>query len=279
VTASGNPAPSYQWQSEAAGGVSFTNIAGATSASYTLSDVQSSQSGSQYLVIVSNSQGSVTSSPAALTVNSSAPAISYVQSTWCQDDASQGISKSCAITPNSGDAVVAFCYSSAQNSAYTISDSNGNSYTVDATSGGSGISVAIAHAVSVVGGADTITCSAPNSGFMDVMLAEYSGVTATAPLDAEASNSGTTADPSAGSVTLTQSNDLIVAAFGDNNAANSALSAGTGFTLRQGSGNGASTFVGGLEDATESTAGSFTGNFTYSDTSGSWAAVIIALKN
>ena len=159
VTASGSPAPSYQWQSEAAGSGSFANITGATGAIYTLSDVQSSQSGSQYLVIVSNSQGSVTSSPVTLTVTSTVPAISYVQSQWCQDDASQVTSRSCAITPNSGDAVVAFCYSSTQNSAYTVSDSKGNSYAVDAASSRSGISVAIAHAVNVAGGADTVTCS------------------------------------------------------------------------------------------------------------------------
>jgi hypothetical protein len=59
----------------------------------------------------------------------------------------------------------------------------------------------------------------------------------------------------------------------------STFSAENGFALRQGSGNGASTSVEGLEDTTESTAGSFAGKFTYSDTSGSWAAVFIALES
>ncbi|MGA9668718.1 MAG: immunoglobulin domain-containing protein, partial [Terracidiphilus sp.] len=279
VSASGSPAPSYQWQSEAAGSGTFANIAGATGASYTVSNVQPSQSGSHYQVIVSNSQGSVTSSAATLTVTSSASAITYVQSIWCQDAGAQGTSRSCAITPNPGNAVLAFCYSTAQNGTYTISDSNGNSYTVDATSSRSGISGAMAHAVNVAGGADTVTCSGARTGYMNVILAEYSGVTTVSPFDAEAANSGTSANPSAGSVTTTQSNDLIVAGFGNNNSANSTLSAGSGFTLRKGSGNGTSVFVGGLEDATASTVSSYTGNFTYSDTSGSWAAVMVALKN
>src|SRR5439155_1655451 len=63
VTASGNPAPSYQWQKN--GG----NISGATSASYTTPSTSSADSGSTYQVVVTNSVGSVTSNSASLTVN------------------------------------------------------------------------------------------------------------------------------------------------------------------------------------------------------------------
>ncbi|MDB2358071.1 immunoglobulin domain-containing protein, partial [Opitutales bacterium] len=69
VSASGESL-SYQWQK---GGVA---IAGATSASYTLSSVSASDAGS-YTVVVSNSAGGVTSNAATLTVESalSAPVI------------------------------------------------------------------------------------------------------------------------------------------------------------------------------------------------------------
>ncbi len=62
VSASGTPAPSYQWQRN---GVA---IAGATAASYVLSSVALSDNGAVFRVVVSNTAGSVTSSEATLTV-------------------------------------------------------------------------------------------------------------------------------------------------------------------------------------------------------------------
>jgi hypothetical protein len=62
VVASGTAPLSYQWQKNGA------NIAGATSASYTIGAAQASDAGT-YSVVVSNSAGSVTSSTATLTVN------------------------------------------------------------------------------------------------------------------------------------------------------------------------------------------------------------------
>jgi hypothetical protein len=70
ITASGNPAPIYQWQSKAPGAGSFTNVSGATAASLTLNSVALSADLTQVQCVVSNSQGSVTSTPpAALHVN------------------------------------------------------------------------------------------------------------------------------------------------------------------------------------------------------------------
>ncbi len=62
---------SYQWQLNT--GAGFNNIAGATSASYTVTGVTLAQSGYQYQVIVSGTCGTpVTSSTATLTVGNSA---------------------------------------------------------------------------------------------------------------------------------------------------------------------------------------------------------------
>ena len=61
VTAAGTPPLSYQW------GFNGTNIAGATGASLTLSNVQPARAGS-YAVLVTNAFGSITSSNALLTV-------------------------------------------------------------------------------------------------------------------------------------------------------------------------------------------------------------------
>lgn len=64
VTASGRPAVSYQWN--------FNGMAinGATGSSYSFSNAQSGNAGS-YTVVVSNAMGSLTSSPAMLTVTAS----------------------------------------------------------------------------------------------------------------------------------------------------------------------------------------------------------------
>ncbi|WP_423735764.1 DUF7594 domain-containing protein [Chitinophaga caseinilytica] len=61
VSASGTPAPTFQWRKGAA------NIAGATAAAYTINNVQPANAGS-YNVVVTNSAGSVTSTSATLTV-------------------------------------------------------------------------------------------------------------------------------------------------------------------------------------------------------------------
>lgn len=68
VTAQGSQPLSYQWV------FNGTNIAGATTSTLTLNNVQTSNNGT-YAVIVSNAGGSITSSNATLTVNVAAPSV------------------------------------------------------------------------------------------------------------------------------------------------------------------------------------------------------------
>ncbi|MBL9201498.1 MAG: immunoglobulin domain-containing protein [Opitutaceae bacterium] len=63
AAASGTPAPTFQWRKDG------NPIAGATTASLTLANVQSANAGS-YTLLASNSAGSATSNPAVLTVSS-----------------------------------------------------------------------------------------------------------------------------------------------------------------------------------------------------------------
>jgi len=66
VVATGTAPLSYQWQKNS------TAISGATSASYTTPVTTSADNGAQFVVVVSNSAGSLTSSAATLTVSASA---------------------------------------------------------------------------------------------------------------------------------------------------------------------------------------------------------------
>ncbi len=58
----------YQWQSKPAASSNFSNIAGATASSFTTGAAQLSDSGTQFRCTVSNSNGSVSSSAATLTI-------------------------------------------------------------------------------------------------------------------------------------------------------------------------------------------------------------------
>jgi hypothetical protein len=68
VTASGDPAPTYQWRKD------DSDLAGATSAVLTLANVTTADAGS-YTVVVSNSAGSVTSDAAQVDVNPAAATV------------------------------------------------------------------------------------------------------------------------------------------------------------------------------------------------------------
>lgn len=73
AVATGNPAPTYQWQRSTDGGTNYSNISGATSASYTTPVLLLSNDGEFYRVIATNTEGSATSTAAELTVTSYAP--------------------------------------------------------------------------------------------------------------------------------------------------------------------------------------------------------------
>jgi len=76
VVAAGTAPLSYQWQKNG------VNIAGATAASYTTPATTTSDSGSTFRVVVTNTAGTVTSTAATLTVNPApAPAIQLSSST------------------------------------------------------------------------------------------------------------------------------------------------------------------------------------------------------
>ena len=67
-TVSATGANNYQWQVSANGGVSFSNITGANSASYVIANTTGSLNGNIYHVIVSNQCASVTSANANLSI-------------------------------------------------------------------------------------------------------------------------------------------------------------------------------------------------------------------
>ncbi len=69
VAASGNPAPSVQWQRSTDGGASFADISGETSTSYQTPTLTAADNGIQYQAVFTNSAGTATTTAVTLTVD------------------------------------------------------------------------------------------------------------------------------------------------------------------------------------------------------------------
>ena len=92
VTATGTPAPTYQWQ------LNGSDVSGATSASYTIASTQAANAGS-YTCVVTNAAGSVTSSTATLTVQIPPAITSQPSSLTVNQNASAAFSITATGTP------------------------------------------------------------------------------------------------------------------------------------------------------------------------------------
>jgi hypothetical protein len=72
AAATGSPTPTVQWQVSTDGGVTFSNISGATSTTLSLTTALS-QNGYRYRAVFTNAAGTATTTAATLSVNSSTP--------------------------------------------------------------------------------------------------------------------------------------------------------------------------------------------------------------
>jgi alpha-tubulin suppressor-like RCC1 family protein len=99
ITATGNPAPTYQWQSSPDGST-WTDISGATNATLTLTAVTAAMNGTQYRCVATNSVTSATSNPATLTVN--APTLTAPVIAWITGGGSQTVQEGSAATFSAG---------------------------------------------------------------------------------------------------------------------------------------------------------------------------------
>ncbi len=176
VTATGTAPLSYQWWKNSVA------ISGATSSTYTTPATTSSDSGAQFTVLVSNTIGSVTSSPAILTVNAVtvAPSIST-------QPASQTVTAGQTATFNvtaTGTAPLSYQW---RKNSVAISGATSSSYTTQATTtsdSGSTFVVVVSNAAgTVTSAAATLTVNAapvaPSITTQPTSLTVTAGQTAT----------------------------------------------------------------------------------------------------
>lgn len=98
VAGSGYPTPTVQWQRSVDGGTSFSNIAGATSASYALTTTVGDW-GNRYRAVFTNMAGVATSTAAVLTVNTTPTVTSQPASITVIAGTSASFTASAAGTP------------------------------------------------------------------------------------------------------------------------------------------------------------------------------------
>ena len=134
--------------------------------------------------------------------------------------------------------VIAVGWTDTSESVDTVSDTLGNTYklAIGPTREGQDLSQSIYYANSVAAGTNQInvTFSTPVNG-IDLRVAEYSGLSAVAPLDVTAGASGTTATANSGNATTTVGRELL---FGAGMCTNAFLTPSSGFTVRVITGDG-----------------------------------------
>jgi hypothetical protein len=149
----------------------------------------------------------------------------------------------------------------------SVTDANGNVYQLAAPIvRGTGLSQAIYYAANIKGGSNTVTVTFSGAAvFVDLRVAEYTGLAGT--VDAKASGAGSAATATSGSFTTTTA-DLVFAA---GTTSGSFSGAGTGYTLRTITTPDADI----VEDGVISAPGSYTAT---APQSGDWVMQAVAFK-
>lgn len=153
----------------------------------------------------------------------------------------------------------------------SITDTQGNHFvSVSApVNWGNGYRAEVFYATNIAAGADTVkaTFATPATIFGVIYAHEYSGISATYPVDVIASASGSSATLNSGVATTTSANDLIFAAGVSDNIV---MNAGTGFTARD------LNYGNITEDKTAASIGSYSATATHNGNQ--WGMQMVAFR-
>ena len=127
--------------------------------------------------------------------------------------------------------VVAVGWNDTTSTVNSVTDTRGNNYVQAGTTvTGTGLRQAIYYARNIAAGSNTVTVAFNQAAaFVDVRVAEYSGIDTTSPLDVTAGAVGSGGTPSSGAATTTAAKELI---FGAGMTGSHFGGAGAGFTSR-----------------------------------------------
>jgi RHS repeat-associated protein len=203
--------------------------------------------------------------------------ISYVQSANNTTASGTSVAKAFTSSTAAGNTIVVFVrVSSSTADLNTPTDTQGNTYhlAVNTYQATGARRLAIFYAFNITGGPDTVTATSTTSGTnLQIAMHEYSGILKTAdPLDQTVGTAGAgPSNPTSGTVTTTQTNELIFGACTDGVFT---YTAGSGFTLRESL---FSTTISATEDKIVSSTGTYSASCTQSSAT-NWIAAIATFK-
>jgi hypothetical protein len=115
---------------------------------------------------------------------------------------------------------------------FTVTDSNGNTYQKALTVGNThdNITLGMYYAENINGGPNQVKVVPDTSGYIRVVIVEYSGVATTNSLDVTASAQGSSVNPNSGNAVTTSNGDLLLGASA---SADAEPFAGPGYTLEE----------------------------------------------
>ena len=168
--------------------------------------------------------------------------------------------------------VIVVGWNNATSNVVSVTDTAGNAYQLAAptTRSGGAISQAVYYAKNIVAGTNTVTVTFNTATpYVDVRIAEYTGLDRVNPLDVSASAGGSGAQPNSGSVTTGSATELIV---GAGTTTGQFTGAGSGYTSRIITVPDADI----LEDRVVTSTGSY--NATAIHPSGTWVMQLVAFR-
>ncbi len=266
-----------RWQRCDAAGNACVEIANASGTSY---PVASADVGStiRSAVTASNAVGSAMAVSAATPVVQPKPVtatIALVQSASAQGSNVASLSAALPAAARAGDLVVAVVRASTTSQTVALADTAANAWTeaVHEVQTTDGHQLHLYYAVNRSTVADTVRATfSGTNGHPWLAVYELSGVDPTHPLDRTAHGTGSSASPSAGTITTSIANELVIAALGLPSSSSVTVTAGAGYTLQQQAATAGSSRA-ASETKTTAAAGSYAGAFQLSG-SASWSALV-----
>ncbi len=206
--------------------------------------------------------------------NGTDAAISLVQATSAPGTGVASLAVPFANANTAGNLLIAFVRLSTTSQTVAVTDSAHNTYldAVAQAQTGDAHQVHIFYASNVAGGPNTVTATFSSiNNHPWLAIYEYSGLSATSPLDQTSRAQGSSASPNSGATAPTASpNELVFAATGLPASYKGTTTPGSGYTLQQ---QDTGTSRAANEAAAVSATGSYAGTFSLSSST-NWSAVL-----
>jgi hypothetical protein len=278
LTATGGAAP-YTWSLASGSLPAGLMLASSTGV---ISGTPTSAGTSSFTLQVTDANSLTATKVLTLTINAASggggSGIALVQSSALRGTAMGSLSVTFPIANTPGNLIIAFVRMSTTGQTVTLSDSAGNPYALAVTQAQStdGHQVYVFYAKNIVGGANTITATfSSTNNHPWLAIYEYSGLSATNPLDQTAHAMGAGAAANSGATATTASaNELVFAATGLPAGYKGTVTPGSGYVLLQ---QDTGTSRGANEAVIMSSTGSYAGTFSLGPGT-NWSAVVATFK-